>query len=123
MKEPLLGPADLATVEAAVRAAEARTTGEVYCVVAEESSDYHATPLAWAAGVALLAPALLLASGLHVTAPDMMLVGGWTASSTFAFSFRMGSALNDPGGSMQRYASICSMWFWTMSRITPAESK
>ena len=80
MKEPLLGPADLATVEAAVRAAEARTTGEVYCVVAEESSDYHATPLAWAAGVALLAPALLLASGLHVTAPDMMLVGGWTAS-------------------------------------------
>lgn len=79
MSTPLLSPADLAVVEAAVRAAEARTTGEIYCIVAEESSDYHATPLAWAAGVALLAPALLLAAGLHVTAPDMVLVGGWTA--------------------------------------------
>ena len=79
MAEPFLKPADLAAVEAAVRAAEARTTGEIYCVVAEESSDYHATPLAWAAGVALLAPALLLVAGLHVSAPDMGMFGGWTA--------------------------------------------
>jgi putative membrane protein len=71
--------ADLDAVEAAVRAAETRTTGEIYCVVAEESSDYHATPLAWAAGVALLAPALLLLMGIHVTAPDMRMLGGWTA--------------------------------------------
>ncbi|MBW8812152.1 MAG: TPM domain-containing protein [Caulobacterales bacterium] len=74
-----LQPADLAAIEAAVRQAEARTTGEIYCIAAEESSDYHATPLAWAAGVALLAPALLLLAGLHVSAPDMGLVGGWTA--------------------------------------------
>jgi len=79
MKAPLLSPADVQAIEVAVRAAETRTSGEIYCVVAEESSDYHATPLAWAAGVALLAPALLLAGGLHVTAPDMGLVGGWTA--------------------------------------------
>jgi putative membrane protein len=79
MKHVLLSPADLATVEAAIRDAEAKTSGEIYCIVAEESSDYHATPLAWAAGIALLAPALLLAAGLHVTAPDMGLVGGWTA--------------------------------------------
>ncbi|WP_293898250.1 TPM domain-containing protein [Phenylobacterium sp.] len=79
MKTPLLSPADLDAVEAAVRAAEVRTTGEIYCVVAEESSDYHATPLAWAAGVALLAPAVLLLAGLHVTAPDMSRFGGWTA--------------------------------------------
>ncbi|OHB30916.1 MAG: hypothetical protein A2790_09630 [Phenylobacterium sp. RIFCSPHIGHO2_01_FULL_69_31] len=74
-----LTPEDLAAVEAAVRAAEARTTGEIYCVVAEESADYHATPLAWAAGVALLAPAILLLLGIEVTAPDMSLFGGWTA--------------------------------------------
>jgi len=79
MKHVLLSPADLAIVEAAIRDAEAKTSGEIYCIVAEESSDYHATPLAWAVGVALLAPALLLAAGLHVTAPDMYLVGGWTA--------------------------------------------
>lgn len=79
MAKTLLTPEDLSAIEAAVRRAEAGTTGEIYCIVAEESSDYHATPLAWAAGVALLAPALLLAGGLHVTAPDMGLVGGWTA--------------------------------------------
>ena len=79
MTTPFLSPDDLARIEAAVRAAEIRTTGEIYCVVAEESSDYHATPLAWAAGVALLAPALLLLAGVHVTAPEMTLMGGWTA--------------------------------------------
>ena len=79
MTKPLLSRADLDAVEAAVRAAETRTTGEIYCVVAEESSDYHATPLAWAAGVALLAPALLLVMGVHVTAPDLKMFGGWTA--------------------------------------------
>lgn len=77
MRDPLLSPSDLAAIEAAVREAEARTTGEIYCVVAEESSDYHATPLAWAAAVALLAPALLLLTGMEVTAPA--LPGGWTA--------------------------------------------
>lgn len=79
MAEPLLSPAELAAIEAAVRAAEARTTGEIYCVIAEESSDYHATPLAWGAGVALLAPAILLAGGIQVTAPDISMFGGWTA--------------------------------------------
>jgi putative membrane protein len=79
MAEPLLTPDDLAAIQAAVRTAEARTTGEIYCVVAEQSSDYHATPLAWAAGVALLAPALLLAGGIQVTAPDISMFGGWTA--------------------------------------------
>jgi len=79
MGKPLLTPEELAAVEAAVRAAEARTTGEIYCVLAEESADYHATPLAWAAGVALLAPAILLLFGVHVTAPDMRMFGGWTA--------------------------------------------
>lgn len=74
-----LTPDDLAAIEASVRAAEARTTGELYCVVADESADYHATPLAWAAGVALLAPAILLAGGIQVSAPDLNFLGGWTA--------------------------------------------
>ena len=65
----------LATIEAAVREAETRTTGEIYCVVAEESSDYGEIPLAWAAGVALVVPALLLLAGVHVSLPDIS--GGW----------------------------------------------
>ena len=73
-----LSPDDLAAIEAAVRQAEARTTGEIYCIVAEESSHYIETPLAWAAGVALLAPAILLLGGVHVTVPDLF--PGWTAA-------------------------------------------
>ena len=79
MKTPLMSSEDLAAITAAVRAAEVRTAGEIYCIVAEESSDYHGTPLAWAAGVALLAPALLLLAGFHVSAPDLGALGGWTA--------------------------------------------
>jgi putative membrane protein len=77
MEKPLLSPADLAAIEAAVREAETRTTGEIYCVVSEESSSYREIPIAWATGVALLAPALLLLAGVHVEAPDL---GGWTAA-------------------------------------------
>lgn len=80
MSKDLLSASDLAEIETAVRDAEARTSGEIYCVVAAESSDYHGTPIAWAAGVALLAPALLLLSGVRVTAPDLLIYGGWTAS-------------------------------------------
>ena len=70
---------ELAEVEAAVRSAEARTTGEIYCIAAEESSAYGETPLAWAAGVAILGPALLLMMGVHVEAPDLLLPD-WTAA-------------------------------------------
>ncbi|WP_395671571.1 TPM domain-containing protein [Phenylobacterium sp.] len=78
-KDMPISPSDLAAIEAAVREAEARTTGEIYCVVAEESADYRETPLAWAAGVALLAPALLLMVGAPLALPD--LTGpDWTAA-------------------------------------------
>lgn len=78
MEKPLLNPADLAAIEAAVREAETRTTGEIYCVVAGESSSYREIPIAWATGVALLAPALLLLAGVRVEAPDLL--SGWTAA-------------------------------------------
>ena len=75
----MLTQSDRARIEAAIKAAEAGTTGEIYCVVAGESSDYRETPLAWGAIAALGAPALLLAAGIHVTAPDDF-GGGWTAA-------------------------------------------
>jgi putative membrane protein len=73
-----LSPSDLSAIEAAVRQAEARTTGEIYCVVTEESSHYGETAIAWAACVALLGPALLLLAGVHVTIPDVFAT--WSAS-------------------------------------------
>ncbi len=77
-----LTQAELDLIEAEVRKAELRTTGEIYCVVADDSSDYGETPLGWAAGVALLAPALLLLGGVHVTIPDLF--STWSAQDVGA---------------------------------------
>jgi putative membrane protein len=72
-----LTPKELADIEAAVRQAEARTTGEIYCVVTPMSSHYAETPIAWAAALALLAPAILLLGGVHVSIPEFFSV--WSA--------------------------------------------
>jgi putative membrane protein len=47
---------DQARISAAIRAAEARTSGEIVCVLARASSEYAAAPLLWASLTALLAP-------------------------------------------------------------------
>ena len=47
---------DHARIREAIRAAEARTCGEIVCVLARASSEYAAAPLLWASLVALLAP-------------------------------------------------------------------
>ena len=41
---------------AAIRAAEARTAGEIFCVIARHSSDYRLVPVAWAAALAMFVP-------------------------------------------------------------------
>lgn len=63
-------------IAAAVAAAEARTTGEIVCVLAQECSRYREAPLGWAAAVALLAPPLLALSGLWPVAWPAF---GWTS--------------------------------------------
>jgi putative membrane protein len=75
----MLTDEDRRKIEAAVRAAELRTSGELYCVVAQESGDYREAPLAWAAGAALLGPALLLLAGVEVSVPDLF-DQGWSAA-------------------------------------------
>lgn len=75
----MLTDADRATIEGAVREAETRTRGEIYCVLAEEASEYREVPLAWAAAAALLGPAVVLLAGVQVEAPDIF-DGGWTAA-------------------------------------------
>ena len=77
-----LSAAELSAIEAAVREAEAKTTGEIYCVVTEESSHYGEVAIAWAAGVALLGPSLLLLGGVHVSIPDLFTT--WSASDVSA---------------------------------------
>jgi uncharacterized membrane protein len=43
-------------VSDAIRDAESRTAGEIFCVIARHSSDYRLVPIAWAAAIALFAP-------------------------------------------------------------------
>ena len=42
--------------ESKPKAAEAKTSGEIFCVIARHSSDYRLVPIAWAALIALLVP-------------------------------------------------------------------
>ncbi len=66
----MLSEADHARIAAAVADAEARTSGEIVCILAREVSNYREVPLAFAAAVALIAPPLLLLAG--VPAPAMI---------------------------------------------------
>jgi len=70
-------------ISAAVAEAEAKTAGEIYCVMAPAVSDYRETPLAWAAGTALVLPALALLLGFEPQALTR-LFGGWEAGHAAA---------------------------------------
>jgi putative membrane protein len=72
----MLKPQDHRRIAEAISAAEANTSGEIFCIVAEEVSKYREVPLAWAAAVALILPPAAFLLGLH---PWTLDVGaGWT---------------------------------------------
>jgi putative membrane protein len=56
----MISQADKERIAAAIRAAEANTSGEIFCVIARHASDYRLVPLAWAAAIALAVPAPLI---------------------------------------------------------------
>jgi putative membrane protein len=56
----MISQADKTRVEEAIRAAEAKTSGEIFCIIAQHASDYRLVPLAWAALIALAVPAPLI---------------------------------------------------------------
>jgi putative membrane protein len=56
----MISQADRERIADAIRAAEAKTSGEIFCVIARHASDYRLVPLAWAAAVALVVPAPLI---------------------------------------------------------------
>jgi putative membrane protein len=47
---------DKQRISEAIRQAETKTSGEIFCVVAHQASDYRLVPLAWAAAAALALP-------------------------------------------------------------------
>lgn len=73
-----MNPQDRARIAEAVAKAEAGTSGEIVCVLAQECSRYREVPLAWAAALALLVPPLLAPVGLW---PLAWLGGDWSSGA------------------------------------------
>ena len=87
-----LSTEDHARVSAAIAAAEARTSGEIFCVLARQASSYHHVVLAWAAVAALVGPLLLIPTGLaQAWIPG--LGGGWSVAHVAAADTEATSAL------------------------------
>lgn len=57
--------ADHARIAAAIQAAEANTSGEIFCVLAREVSTYRDVSLLWAAGMAFVLPLVLIPFGFE----------------------------------------------------------
>ena len=87
-----LSQTDQDRIAQAVAQAEKTTAGEIYCVLAPEVGDDRHAPLIWAAGAALLLPALALLAGFR---PEMLsrLFGGWTIGHAAAQDVAILSAL------------------------------
>lgn len=78
MASPILSDADRAKVSEAVRAAEAKSAGEIVTILADRSDDYADVALAWSLLAGLLALcALALAPDFYLGIYDRLL-GGWS---------------------------------------------
>jgi putative membrane protein len=68
---------DQVRITEAIHEAEAKTSGEIYCVIARSSSNYPWAPVSWAAVIALLAPWPLLKltsfSAVHIYFAQLVL--------------------------------------------------
>lgn len=56
----MISDSDKQRVADAIGAVEAKTSGEIFCVIARHASDYRLYPIAWAAAVALFVPLPLI---------------------------------------------------------------
>jgi putative membrane protein len=56
----MISEQDKTRVSDAIRMAEMKTSGEIFCVIAHRASEYRVVPIAWAALIALAVPAPLL---------------------------------------------------------------
>jgi putative membrane protein len=79
-----------ARIAAAVADAETKTSGEIVVVLANDVSTYREVPIAYAAGAALVLPALAVWIGAH----PVLASGGWTAEHAAALERSIGAALS-----------------------------
>ncbi|MGZ3274074.1 MAG: TPM domain-containing protein [Caulobacteraceae bacterium] len=88
----MLSRADHDRIAAAVGEAEGRTSGEILCILQHKVSDYREVPLAWAAGCALIVPAVLAAFGVEpwLVSEDG---GDWVATNAVSLSLALNTAI------------------------------
>ncbi|MHB8285150.1 MAG: TPM domain-containing protein [Caulobacteraceae bacterium] len=121
----MLSQADHRKIDQAVRTAEARTSGEIVCILADEVSNYREVPLAIAAGVALLAPLVALMLGHH---PWLGWPGSsdWITSQTDAVNAAINGALQGYGlFQVVLFAVVAGVVAWPPLRriLTPGTLK
>ena len=58
----MISEVDNSRIVEAIRAAEEKTAGEIFCVIAHACGEYRLVPIAWAALVALAIPLPLIIS-------------------------------------------------------------
>jgi putative membrane protein len=79
----MLSGADKDRIGAAITAAEEKTSGEIFCVLAHDVSHYREVPLVWGAVASLIGPPLLVLLGLHRLALASIFTS-WTDDSARA---------------------------------------
>lgn len=86
------GREEHARITAAIREAEQATSGEIFCVFAHRVSHHADVVLAWAAGLALTVPLLLIPFGFN---PSWLpgFSAGWTAAHLAATEITVGLTL------------------------------
>jgi putative membrane protein len=89
----MLNDKDRETIAAAVAQAEARTSGELVCVLARKVSAYREVPLVWAALASLVVTPILVALGLKPTLLHDLFGGGWMAAQSTALDANLRAAL------------------------------
>src|ERR1044072_6426088 len=52
----MISDADKTRIAGAIRATETKTSGEIFCVLAQNAGNYRLVPIAWAAALALIVP-------------------------------------------------------------------
>lgn len=99
-------------IATAIAAAEARTSGEIFCVLARRVSSYHDVSLAWAAAAALILPLALIPLGFEPAwIPGF--ADGWEAAHLAARDVSLGQALG-------AYALVQAVVFLTVYLLTRA---
>lgn len=85
-------PTDHERITAAIRAAEANTSGEIFCVLAREVSTYRDVSLLWAAGAAFVLPLATIPLGFDASwIPGV--AAGWDAAHLAARNIETSQSL------------------------------